>query len=557
MGARRGRLLTLAAALTAALFLVAAPAHAAGEKAASYVVDAALRADGTLTVSETITFDGAAPSTLTQRLANYRDEANDVRYTYTILDLKATAGGKDLAPTVKIEDGYTVVTVPTASVSTLVISYSVKGATTRADDGSVEFSWRVLQGLSVPVVNASGTVSSQTLARDYTCLSGPPTTTETCGTYSGGTHDSKYLEFSDGPRGSGEVITIGMRFDSGLVTVTEAKSVLWSLDRAFTPGLAQLLSSLAALVLGSLVVWLLHRRAGRDAASARPTTVAHFVPVGAGESDFQVVDAVRPGHVGTIADEHADPLDIVGTILDLAVRGHVLITQLPAAAGLTDWTLTRRTAGDELAPFEDRLLDAIAPKGGSVKVSELAAGVVPAIAGVQSDLYDEVVSRGWFSSRPDRVRALWSRIAWVVVGVAAVVLLLLVAFTTFGLLGLAILAPALGLMFVAQEMPARTADGTALLGGLRVLAMDLDTKPTDQLPKGREYETVSRVLPYAVVLGGWERWLEALVAADDDEGVADPEDLSWYHGPADWHLQQLPASLDAFVNAARGRLFAR
>ena len=105
MGARRGRLLTLAAALTASLFLVAAPAHAAGEKAASYVVDAALRADGTLMVSETITFDGAAPSTLTQRLANYRDEANDVRYTYTILDLKATSGGKDLAPTVKTEDG--------------------------------------------------------------------------------------------------------------------------------------------------------------------------------------------------------------------------------------------------------------------------------------------------------------------------------------------------------------------------------------------------------------------------------------------------------------------
>ena len=45
--------------------------------------------------------------------------------------------------------------------------------------------------------------------------------------------------------------------------------------------------------------------------------------------------------------------------------------------------------------------------------------------------------------------------------------------------------------------------------------------------------------------------------SDDDEGVPDPTDLSWYHAPDDWHLQQLPASLDAFVNAARGRLFAR
>lgn len=556
MSARRRRLVTLAA-LVGVLWTITTPAQAAGERAASFVVDAALRADGTLTVSETITFDGAAPQTVTQRLANHRDEANDVRYTYSILDVTATAGGKDLGPTITTDDGYTVIEVPTANISQLVISYAVKGATSRADDGSVEFTWRVLQALSLPVVAASGSVSSQTLARDYTCVSGPPTATKTCGTYAGGTHDSKSLDFTDGPRGAGEVITVGMRFDAGDVTVTEQKSTLWSLDRAFTPGLAQLLAALAVLVFGALAVWLLHRRAGRDAVSARPTTVAQFVPVGAGQSDFEVVDAVRPGHVGTIADERADPLDIIGTILDLAVRGHVLITQLPAVGGLTDWTLTRRDAADDLAPFEARLLDAIAPKGEQTKISDLAAEVVPAIGDVQSELYGEVVSRGWFSSRPDRVRAFWTRIAWVGVGLATVVLGLLVAFTTFGLLGLALLALALGLMFVGQEMPARTPAGAAVLSGLRVLAMDLDTKPTDQLPKGREYETVSRILPYAVVLGGWERWLEALVEVDDDEGVADPTDLSWYHASGDWHLQQLPASLDAFVNAARGRLFAR
>jgi len=556
MGSWRGRLLTVAA-LVGALTLVAAPAHADGERATSYVVDAALRADGTLTVSETISFDGAAPATLTQRLANFRDEANNVRYAYTIRDVKASSGSKDLGPTMKTENGYTVISVPTASVSQLTISYAVTGATTRADDGLVDFSWRVLQGLSVPVVTVSGTVSSQTLARDYTCVSGPPTATETCGTYSGGTHDTKALQFTDGPRGQGEVVTVGMRFDSGAVTVTEDKSVMWTLDRAFTPGLAQLLSALAALIVGAVVIGLLHRRAGRDAASARPQTVAQFVPVGAGESDFQVVDAVRPGHVGTIADEHVDPLDIIGTILDLAVRGHVLITQLRPEGGITDWMLTRRTGGDDVAPFETRLLDAIAPAGGETRVSQLAASVVPAVAAVQSDMYDEVVSRGWFSRRPDKVRAFWSRIAGVVLGVAVVVLLLLVAFTTYGLLGFALLAAALGLLFVGQEMPARTFSGTALLGGLRVLAMDLDTKPTDQLPKGKEYETVSRILPYAVVLGGWERWLRVLVEIDDDEGVADPTDLSWYHAPDDWHLQQLPASLDAFLNAARGRLFAR
>src|SRR5664279_5092707 len=108
MGSWRRRLLA-GAALVGVLTLMAAPAHAAGEKVASYVVDASLRADGTLTVAETITFDGAAPTTLTQRLANFRDEANDVRYSYSIRDIKAVSSGKDLGASVTTDNGYTVI----------------------------------------------------------------------------------------------------------------------------------------------------------------------------------------------------------------------------------------------------------------------------------------------------------------------------------------------------------------------------------------------------------------------------------------------------------------
>src|SRR5664279_674514 len=148
MGSWRRRLLAVAA-LVGVLTLIAAPAHADGEKAATYVVDGSLRADGTLTIAETITFDGAAPATLTQRLATFRDEANDVRYTYAIRDVKAVSAGKDLGATLTSDGGYTVISVPTASLTQLTISYAVSGTTARSDDGLVDFSWRVLQGLSV------------------------------------------------------------------------------------------------------------------------------------------------------------------------------------------------------------------------------------------------------------------------------------------------------------------------------------------------------------------------------------------------------------------------
>ena len=61
---------------------------------------------------------------------------------------------------------------------------------------------------------------------------------------------------------------------------------------------------------------------------------------------------------------------------------------------------------------------------------------------------------------------------------------------------------------------------------------------------------------YSVVLGGKERWLSAVAASDDDE-VADSADLDWYHGPDDWQLADLPASLANFITTVQGTLFSR
>ena len=76
---------------------------------------------------------------------------------------------------------------------------------------------------------------------------------------------------------------------------------------------------------------------------------------------------------------------------------------------------------------------------------------------------------------------------------------------------------ALGLVFVAQEMPSRTAKGVALLGGLGALRSDLMSHPTNQMAPGTELQEMSEVLPYAIVLGGSDRWLDAIVASDADE----------------------------------------
>ena len=175
---------------------------------------------------------------------------------------------------------------------------------------------------------------------------------------------------------------------------------------------------------------------------------------------------------------------------------------------------------------------------------------------MQNALYDEVVSNGWYERRPDDTRNRYTQIAIGALIGAVVVTALLAAFTTLGLIGLALVVLALGLIFVAQEMPSRTAKGAALLHGLGALRSDLMSHPTDQMPPGAELREISEVLPYAIVLGGSERWLDAVVASDTDED-ADSQDLSWYHGPDNWHLRDLPDSMKNFVTTVSGSLFSR
>jgi hypothetical protein len=178
------------------------------------------------------------------------------------------------------------------------------------------------------------------------------------------------------------------------------------------------------------------------------------------------------------------------------------------------------------------------------------------IGGVQNALYDEMVSNGWFERRPDATRSRFTQLALGALIAAVAVTAILAAFTTFGLVGLALVILALGLIFVAQELPARTAKGVALLAGLGAMRSELLSHPTDQMPPGAELRELSEVLPYAIVLGGTERWLDAIVAADTDAD-ADPDDLPWYAGPPSWHLRDLPDSMRNFVTTVSGSLFSR
>ena len=559
--ASRRRPAVLVVLLLLALGIVAGPAartaHAEGT-ASSVVAAGNVAKDGTLTMTETITFDGAAPDEITQKFETVQNAVGDRRYRTTISDVTATAGGAAVTPAVSTDDRFTTVTVPTNGAPELVLSYTVRGAVVTVPDGTA-LQWRVLQGLDVTVRSFRATVLIPGVFTYVRCTAGAPNSTTPCLSAAAGTEDATTPTFTDGPRGEGETVGVDIGFPPGQVTANEQVDYRWTVGRAFSPDPLPLGIAVGLLVLGGLALLLAHRRLGTDAAhKGEAAPVAEFVPVGPGESEFRVVGDVRPGHVGTVADERVDPVDVTATLVDLAVRGHLLITELPRSSEFarTDWTLTRIGDGDGLRPFEQALLEGIAPDGEPVRVSEIGGRVGQSIGRVQEALYDEVVANGWYARRPDVVRNRFTQLALVVLTVAVVVTALLAAFTTLGLIGLALVVLGLGLVFVAQELPSRTPKGVALLQGLGALRSLLLTQPTDQMPKGRAVDELSEVLPYAIVLGGTERWLDALVATDTDAD-ADSQDLTWYHGPADWHLRDLPDSLRNFTTTVSGTLFTR
>jgi len=537
---------------------LALTAHAEGN-ASTFIAEGNLSKDGILRVKQTITFTGAAPAEVSQKFETREDLVGDRQYVQQLSDITATADNAPVQAAVNADDRFTTVTVPTNGSNQVVMSYTVTGAVITIDGGTA-LRWRMLQGLSASVAEFSATVQIPTQFSYIKCTAGSPNSTVPCSFAAAGTEGTQIPTFRDGPRGEGEVVAIDIGFPPGNVASNEVIDYRWTIGRAFSAKPLPLALALGLLVLGGIALYGIHRRAGVDInPEGQISKVGEFVPTGAGQSEFRVVDDIRPGHVGTVADERVDPIDVTATLVDLAVRGHLVITELPRETEFarTDWEIKRvEGISDGLRPFEQQLLDGVAPPAGSVRVSELASRVQESIGGVQNALYDEMVSNGWYERRPDDTRDRWTQLSLAALIISVVLTGVLAAFTTFGLVGLALILVSLGMVFVAQEMPSRTAKGAALLGGLGALRSDLLSHPTDQMPPGDELKEISEVLPYTIVLGGVDRWLDAVAASDVDQHP-DSYDLSWYHGPENWHLSDLPHSMRNFVTTVSGSLFSR
>ncbi|WP_246064498.1 DUF2207 domain-containing protein [Nonomuraea longispora] len=521
--------LTMAALAATALTLTAAPAMAA-QAGITDEVTMTLGKDGSLHVVEKITgASGGLKRTFITRTRH--DDDND--RLYQISNVK---GGT-------YADGVLTVTGGT-------VEYDVKGAVTPSG-GIEELRWFAVNGWNQQVAKATVKVSGPGQVQNLSCFAGELTSAIGC-TSASMDHTATRAEFEQENIAPGDALTVIVGYPKGSSTGTPILERRFSLASAFTLDLVTggALAALLVLLLGGF--GLLYWTRGRDARVAdhdkdaiNPVQNGHFAPP----------DGVRPGQIGTLVDEQADVVDVTATIVDLAVRGHLRIDEQPRQTyDAPDWMLVRLPDApvNTLLPYERTLYDAVFDGRDAVLLSQLSGSFATHLGAVRDALYADVVEQGWFARRPDTERTRWTTIGVVLIGVGLLSTVALAWFTTYGLLGLAVIIAGGALAVGGQYMPAKTAKGSAALAHTMNFRDFLFSGELGDVPEQHRVELFSRYLPYAVIFDGVEHWSRVVASVTGNGHQSD--NLYWYHGPAEWDLSKFAGSMRTFTTTTSGAI---
>jgi uncharacterized membrane protein YgcG len=568
VGARRLAAAALLAAGALLLVFVAPAAADEGWVIDRFTADIDIQRDGTLVITESIDVDflslqdrhgifrvipvryqwDADPKMLRVYDVDVRSvrDATGRSLTYETSE----SGGPNLS--IRIGDADRIVTGKQA----YRINYTVRGALNAFAEHD-ELFWNVNGGdWDVPMRAVSATVRTAFDAfTTVSCFEGTRGSTRPCRS-SFSPREAAFSATSALPAGDELTIVTALRKGA----VTEPVPMLQRRDREigeffevtpFTVGGA-VIAMLGGLALVARRWWT----AGRDDRE-HETIVAEYEPP----------EKIRPAQAGLLVDESADTKDVTATIVDLAVRGYLRITELPASGifglGDKDWTLTR-TAGkadpDALQPYERTIYDGLFGRGAldlaqaavvglikrfsarpgdaeetraefetdptdEVQLSALKKRFYTTLAKAQRELYGDAVARKWFVADPQRVRQIYGALGVGAMVVAAFLVFGLGSSLGAGLIGLGAVVPAVALLGVASRMPKKTRAGAELLRRTLGFRHYMEIAEKERQRFAERENIFSEYLPYAIVFGCVEKWANAFKDIDAQQATS-----SWYTG---------------------------
>jgi uncharacterized membrane protein len=247
-------------------------------------------------------------------------------------------------------------------------------------------------------------------------------------------------------------------------------------------------------------------------------------------------EGMSPAEVGTLVDEDAAMRDITATIVDLAVRGYIVIEEQDKSGmmGLVhnkDYVFHLKKSPKEWAGLKSHelvLLAGIFSNGAltDVELSSLQNEFYKNLPNIKNGIFDALMEHGYFQHRPDYVRS-----GYVAGGIVLGVFFFLAGNWFSQKTGVAVLpffvAAILSGAIIAGFgwfMPARTADGAKALAGVLGFEDFLTHVEADRMDRiSQTPETFEKFLPFAMALGVEKKWVGAF-----QNIYSQPP--SWYQG---------------------------
>ncbi len=279
---------------------------------------------------------------------------------------------------------------------------------------------------------------------------------------------------------------------------------------------------------------------------------------------------LKPAEIGVLLDEEADPHDISATIVDLAVKGYLTITEIkkeklfnliPLDGSLNkfDYLLTKTDKPRVgLLSYEILTLDRIFVSKSEVKISSLRNGdFTQDFRTIQASLYADIADKKLFHGNPEKVRNKYRIIGGVMFGLGFIFtfgyfflsslinndLQLNIVMFFVGVFASLIMSGFLLVLWLANLMPKRTAYGREIYR--QALGYKLFVSGTEKYrqPFFEKQNIFMEVLPYAMVFGVTDKLVKAM--AEMGLSPATP----WYIGSNALVISSLSSSLNDFSNS--------
>ena len=458
-----------------------------------------------------------------------------------VVNRPSPIGGRDLS--LRIGDEDRTVTGP----QTYTISYTVTGALNPFESHD-ELYWNATgNAWEVPISRARVVVTAPAI-RQVDCFQGPTGSTQKCQQVQAKKRTATFIARGLEP-GAGMTVVVGFPRDAIDVPPPILRD-RWNARRALVGSPAAAPAAGAVGGVGLVGLLLLMYRQGRDRvtrglalggsdlsgtkAERRGLFSSRVTPV-----EFRPPDDLRPGQMGVLIDERVDAVDISASIVDLAVRGHLRITEITERKLLRDkkdWQLDRVQSDGPLEPFERRLLKGLFRASAHVLVSDLKGTFAKDYNATQKMLYADAQSKKWFPRQPDKVRAMWLTIGLVLTALGIAGFVAAMIFTTWAVAVLPVIVLGLIVVIGHRWMPHRTPLGSQTLDrvlGFREFIVTAEAGRAEFAEHAGEFVTY---LPYAIVFGVVDRWARTFAALN----VQSPE-----LGVGTWYVGTHPGGFDA------------